>query len=331
MAVRFSGHLSCFVISCPPGTVVAIARSPEYQERRTDGYVEPEVVVLVGTAHISSKSAEEVRRVILSSKPRNVIVELCRSRAGQMYATSSSEKLANPMSLGGEETLFQTFRRTLQLGGDKALILRLMLASLSSSLQKRLNIATGLEFVAAREAAESVNAEIVLGDRPIEISLQRAWDSLTTMQRLSLLVDLIKGIVSARKADPKMTTELIEKLRIDDDKVSSMLGVFAERSQGAVRALLHERDLYLAWSLKRSKAVNGADVVVGVIGRGHMRGVCYALTHNPSGLRFRDVAGHKQGRGNFTKGGNNLLQLSLRITLESLLFFILWKALNGQV
>ncbi len=47
-----------------------------------------------------------------------------------------------------------------------------------------------------------------------------------------------------------------------------------------VAPLVHERDLYLAWSLKRSKAVNGARSVVGVVGKGHLRGVCYALTHD---------------------------------------------------
>ena len=32
--------------------------------------------------------------------------------------------------------------------------------------------------------------------------------------------------------------------------------------------LIHERDRYLAWSLKRSKAVNGNARVVGVVSRG---------------------------------------------------------------
>ena len=53
-----------------------------------------------------------------------------------------------------------------------------------------------------------------------------------------------------------------------------------------VAPLIHERDLYLAWSLKRSKAVNGATAVVGVVGKGHLRGVCWALTHD-SGTRCR--------------------------------------------
>lgn len=44
-----------------------------------------------------------------------------------------------------------------------------------------------------------------------------------------------------------------------------------------VGPLLHERDLYLAWSCKRSKAVCGARAVVGVIGRSHMFGTAYHL------------------------------------------------------
>ena len=65
-------------------------------------------------------------------------------------------------------------------------------------------------------------------------------------------------------------------------------GVAAE---GMVSALLHERDLYLAWSLKRSKAVNGTRFVVGVVGAGHVRGIVYAARHYKGDLRFRDLVG----------------------------------------
>ena len=40
---------------------------------------------------------------------------------------------------------------------------------------------------------------------------------------------------------------------------------------------LHERDLFMAWTLKRSKAVHGAQCVVGVMGAMHLRGVYHAL------------------------------------------------------
>ena len=55
--------------------------------------------------------------------------------------------------------------------------------------------------------------------------------------------------------------------------------------------LLHERDAYLAWALRRSKAVNGARCVVGVVGYGHLRGVVYHLQADAARLRFRDLVG----------------------------------------
>ena len=39
-------------------------RPTSYIERRSDGYVEPELIFLVGTTHISRKSAMDVARVI---------------------------------------------------------------------------------------------------------------------------------------------------------------------------------------------------------------------------------------------------------------------------
>ena len=43
-------------------------------------FVEPEVIFLIGTTHISEDSALEVERVVRAVKPDNVVVELCRSR-----------------------------------------------------------------------------------------------------------------------------------------------------------------------------------------------------------------------------------------------------------
>lgn len=64
-----------------------------------------------------------------------------------------------------------------------------------------------------------------------------------------------------------------------------------------VAPLVTERDLYLAWSLKRSKAVNGASRVVGVVGRGHMRGVVYALLRDQGGAGLRWVGGRSGVKG----------------------------------
>lgn len=43
------------------GTLVIVKRPAQYVERRSDGYVEPEVVYIVGTVHTSLVSADQVR------------------------------------------------------------------------------------------------------------------------------------------------------------------------------------------------------------------------------------------------------------------------------
>jgi hypothetical protein len=43
------------------GVLLVVPRPDDYVERRADGYVEPEVVYVVGTAHMSRLSAAQVR------------------------------------------------------------------------------------------------------------------------------------------------------------------------------------------------------------------------------------------------------------------------------
>lgn len=70
---------------------MAIQRPALYVERREDGYREPEVVLILGTAHLSNKSARDTRRLIEHVRPQNVVVELCRSRAGIMYESDAAD------------------------------------------------------------------------------------------------------------------------------------------------------------------------------------------------------------------------------------------------
>ena len=56
-------------------------------------------IFLVGTAHISRKSADEVRSVIRSVRPDTIFLELCDARAAAMRNMLMSGN--NPLSDGG--------------------------------------------------------------------------------------------------------------------------------------------------------------------------------------------------------------------------------------
>lgn len=155
------------------------------------------------------------------------------------------------------------------------------------SLRQSQGVDPGVETRAAYEAARGAGATVVLGDRPIQVTVRRLLNALSLPDKLKLLLlpAALLWAQVARGGIPK-----VEEADLDVDRVLAELG---RLPTGLAGPLLHERDVYLAWSMRRSKAVNGAEVVVGVVGRAHMRGVCYALLNEfaTDGLQFRDLNG----------------------------------------
>lgn len=293
-------------------------------------FVEPEAIWLVGATHISSQSAAEVERVIRAVKPDNVVVELCRSRAGIMYISDEGEvgqQLRSSMfSLSGTG-FFGAVGRSINLGGQTALALRLLLALFSSKISSDVNRPFGDEFRAARKVAEEIGAQIVLGDRPIEITLERAWNSLKWRDKLSLVIAVVRGITSSSDISKNNF-----KASSADDRTFQLYEQLSFSYPSLLQPLIHERDTYLAWSLKRSKAVNNGKRVVGVIGKGHMNGVIYALISDQGNLRFRDVAGRRSsgddGSNGFVAG---LVKSLVRDTAIGILLWQLYEQIKGSL
>ncbi|KAK8627914.1 hypothetical protein V6N13_135510 [Hibiscus sabdariffa] len=291
-------------------------------------FVEPEAIWLVGTSHISPESATDVDRVVRAVRPDNVVVELCRSRAGIMYISTdvdNGEQLrSNMFSLSGTG-FFGAVGRSINLGGQTALALRLLLALFSSKLSSDLNRPFGDEFRAARKASEEVGAQIVLGDRPIEITLERAWKSLKWSEKVSLVLSVIRGI-TAPLSDISMNDLKEQNTENDTFQLYERLS-FSYPS--LLQPLVHERDTYLAWSLKRSKAVNKCKTVVGVIGKGHMNGVIYALVSDQGNLRFRDLAGKTPSEAESNGWVQDLFKSLVRDTLIGILLWALYEQIQA--
>ncbi|KAL3373625.1 hypothetical protein AABB24_005556 [Solanum stoloniferum] len=289
-------------------------------------FVEPEAIWLIGTNHLSMQSAVDVERVIRTVKPENVVVELCRSRAGIMY-TSGEIDLNQPLksnmfSLSGTG-FFGAVGRSINLGGQTALALRILLALFSSKMSSSANRPFGDEFRAARKAAEDTGAQIVLGDRPIEITLERAWTSLKWKEKTSLLLSVFGGITSSAEPSTKALKE-----SSSDDSSFQLYEKLSFSYPSLLQPLLHERDTFLAWSLKRSKAVNNCKQVVGIIGKGHMNGVIYSLVSDQGNLRFRDLAG-KSPSGGLSGWTTTIFGNLVRDTIIGVLLWLLYEQLTS--
>ncbi|KAG2434046.1 hypothetical protein HXX76_007774 [Chlamydomonas incerta] len=377
------------------GTLLVVPRRPDYAERRSDGYLEPGLVLLVGTAHVSRRSQLDVDRVIRAVRPDSVVVELCKSRsaalaaqptalleqqqrlqheaaaaAGSSGSGSDADEAAdraasglgaspsgsgsgsgasggappgtyiNPMNLGGGggggaggggAGFAGAVARSVSLGGQSALLLRVLLAGLAKRTAGSLGVEGGGEFAAAQAAADAVGAQVVLGDRPVEITLSRAWAALGPLQRRAALCgDLLRGAVGSPQQ--ALSEELVERLK-RDDAVSAFFKQLSSSYPELVAPLITERDLYLAWSLKRSKAVCGAGTVVGVVGRGHLRGVAHALLRDRggAGLRFSDlVEGRNSRRVRQKAAAEGAARLAAELALGAGAY-VGWLAYTGEL
>ncbi|XP_015867547.3 uncharacterized protein LOC107405055 isoform X2 [Ziziphus jujuba] len=249
-------------------------------------------------------------------------------RAGIMYTSEDDDDYAGKelrstmFSLSGTE-FFGAIGRSIDLGGQTALALRLLLAAFSSKISSDVNRPFGDEFRAARKVSEEIGAQIVLGDRPIEITLERVWSTLKWNEKLSLVNSVVRGITSPSD----MSRNNIKKSTADDDSTFQLYEQLGFSYPSLLQPLIHERDTYLAWSLKRSKAVNNCKRVVGVIGKGHMNGVIYALVSDQGNLRFRDLAGKRPGQG-YNGLVNRLLKSFIRDTVIGFLLWALYEQIN---
>nr|GMC61955.1 traB domain-containing protein isoform X1 [Ipomoea batatas] len=296
-------------------------------------FVEPDAIWLIGTTHTSQDSALDVERVIRAVRPDNVVVELCRSRqakyiyiqAGIMYTGDVNQPLKSNMFSMSGNGFFGAVGRSINLGGQTALALRLLLAFFSSKLSSNVNRPFGDEFRAARKVSEEIGAQIVLGDRPIEITLERAWNSLKLKEKFGLVSSVVRGITSS-------SSDLdIKTLQEWSSKNNNTFHLYEQLSfsyPSLLQPLIHERDTYLAWSLKRSKAVNRSKKVVGVIGNGHMNGVIYSLMSDQGNLRFRDLVGVRTAPQNQYAWVNTIFNNLLRDTVIGIILWFFFQHFN---
>ncbi|KAL5573658.1 hypothetical protein UlMin_023255 [Ulmus minor] len=152
---------------------------------------------------------------------------------------------------------------------------------------------------------------IVLGDRPIEITLERAWNSLRWTEKHSLVLLVVHGIISPPPDyEDNDTFQLYKQLSFS---YPSLLD-----------PLMYKRDT-------RSKAVNRSKGVVGVIKKGHMNGVIYAPISDQGNLRFKDLVGGKRPSANASNGWiGRLLNIFIRDTIIGFLLWELYKQIKGH-
>ncbi|NLL52271.1 MAG: TraB/GumN family protein [Peptococcaceae bacterium] len=221
-------------------------------------------IILIGTAHVSRQSAEEVKRVIEEEKPDTVCLELCDSR----YKTiTESDKWKNT-------DIFKIIKQ------KKALILliNLVLSSYQKRLAKQFGINPGQEMIQGITSAKEIGAEIWLADRDIQTTLVRLWQGVGLWGKIKLFFQLILGML----IDEEITEEELERMK-SQDILTSTLNELADSFPQFKAILIDERDQYLAQRIKEAPGKK----IVAVLGAGHIPGIKTELfkEHNLDNLK----------------------------------------------
>ncbi|MCL1837396.1 MAG: TraB domain-containing protein, partial [Treponema sp.] len=134
---------------------------------------------LIGTAHVSRESIEEVTGAIREEKPGMVCVELDQGRYASITRQDSWERL--------------DITKVLKERKGFLLIANLALASFQRRLGNELGVRPGEEMIAAVQTAQEMGIGFSLCDREVQVTLRRAWASCGFFSKCKLLAALLSS------------------------------------------------------------------------------------------------------------------------------------------
>ena len=216
--------------------------------------LEGKTIYIVGTAHVSAQSVQDVRAAVAAVHPDTIAIELCEPRYQGMVKKDAWR----------HTNLFQVIRQ------KKAtfLLAQMVLQSFYRRLGKRLETEPGAEMMAGAACAEETGAKLELIDRRIDVTLKRVWRHLGFWHRLKLFGVLAEAMF----ATEEIGAEEIETLK-QQDQLEALMGEMGKAFPEIKKRLIDERDVYLAQKLR---AAPGARIVA-VVGAGHVPGMLQAI------------------------------------------------------
>jgi pheromone shutdown-related protein TraB len=209
---------------------------------------------VVGTAHVSDRSAAEVREIIRRVRPEVVCVELCQARYDALTQDTAFRDL----------DIFKVIRE----GKTLYLLAHLALGAYQRRMGAALGVKPGAEMLAAIEEARAIGARVELVDRDIHTTLKRTWGNLGLWSRSKMLSQLLVGV--GNESDEGVTASDIERLK-EPAALSEMLAELSRALPQVKVPLIDERDQYLMSSIEDS--AHGSKDVVAVVGAAHVPGM----------------------------------------------------------
>jgi pheromone shutdown-related protein TraB len=223
-------------------------------------------ILLVGTAHVSSESLEEVKSSIASESPDHVCVEMDEGRLKNIEE--------------GRKWSSMDLKNVLRKGQGFMMMANLALASFQRRMGADTGVMPGQEMKAAVDAAREAGVPFSCSDRSIQVTLSRAWRMSGPWAKLKLISSLIASVVSNESASP----DEIEALK-KSDAMQGMMNELADYLPTVKTVLIDERDHFLTSKIFTSPGSK----TVAVVGAAHVPGIVQLMREMAEGSRTADT------------------------------------------
>jgi len=227
---------------------------------------------IIGTAHVSKESVREVQEAIAEFSPDVVAVELDATRYAALKKQVQEASVESVLEA-------KTFTQ---------LLVQWILAYLQRKIGLDVGVEPGAEMKAAVEEAEARRISIALIDRDIRITLRRFWHSLSFFEKIKMLYALVASVASIDEQE--IDVEELKK----QDVIAVAMEEFRNFSPNGARALIDERDAYLAHQIRRLSLSHERILVV--IGAGHKEGINRYLAHPETLPSVESLTGEVKSR-----------------------------------
>ena len=237
-----------------------------------------ECLTIIGTAHVSEESVNEVKDAIYEQQPDVVAIELDRGRY-----TKLKEEM---MGIERDDTISVT--KIIKENKVALFFTSTLLSYFQSKIGADLDVAPGSEMVGAIEASEDLGIPIALIDRDVNVTLQRALNKMGFIEKAKFIFGLIASVFGFGDEEDIDVEELKNPENLDD-----LMDMFKDEAPSVHEVLVHERDAYLAGRIMSIPQ----DHVIAVVGAGHKPGIEKYLDEPETlpDLRSLEVIDEKKG------------------------------------
>ena len=216
-------------------------------------------LIIVGTAHISQKSKEQVKKTIEEERPEIVGIELDKQR---FYSIMSKDR---------REIKFTDIFKARRPG---VFFVQYFLAKYQKKIAGQFNISPGAEMIQAINSAKEIDAKILLADRDVNITLSRLLKSLNFRDKWKIFFSGFK--IKKELGDDLDINKILSEVEKEDEEntqINKIMDIFMKEHKKIKKILIDERDLFICYHIQKVLEDPNVNTIVLVVGAGHMPGI----------------------------------------------------------